>query len=142
DPSVADGAPNSLRDVIDQANATSDTNIIINLAIGATYTLTIANTDGQENANEEGDLDIKDTSGVAAAKTYTIVGLGGVQAAVVQTVTDRVFHVIGSDVVVNFRDMIITGGKAVDDGTDGAQPGDTDALGGAVLNGGALPASP
>src|SRR6202035_3858329 len=53
---TADGSSNSLRHAIQLANA-SGQNCLIQLQPG-TYTLTIANTHGQENMAAQGDLDI------------------------------------------------------------------------------------
>jgi hypothetical protein len=107
---VSDGDPNSLRDVITQANSINDSNIIINLAADSTYTLTVDNTGGQENNNSEGDLDIQDLAGVAGGKTYTFVGVGGNRVPIQQTVMDRVFQIIGPGVTVDFRNVFIVGG--------------------------------
>src|SRR5215469_16354907 len=66
DPTV-DGSSNSLRQAIISANKSS-TDCLIKLQAG-TYTLTIRNTNGQENAAATGDLDITNTG-----HTITIQG--------------------------------------------------------------------
>ncbi|HVL12750.1 MAG TPA: hypothetical protein VM529_09300, partial [Gemmata sp.] len=126
----------SLREAIFLANQDSDATQTINLASGVTYSLTIANTAGQENATAEGDLDIVDQGGVAGAKTYLIAGLGS-GAIIDQAVADRVFHILGAsatDLSVTFQNVTIRGGEARDDGTAGASDSSTDALGGGVLS--------
>src|SRR5262245_49177871 len=70
---VGDGDPNSLRDVLNDANDANE-DVIIELDFGETYTLDIANNAGQENNNAEGDLDIRDDANVPGGKTYTFVG--------------------------------------------------------------------
>src|SRR5215470_7107959 len=69
DPTV-DGSPHSLRHAIQMANA-SRQDCLIQLQAG-TYTLTIRNTNGQDNTAAEGDLDITDSG-----HTVTIQGKGG-----------------------------------------------------------------
>src|SRR4029077_9745993 len=114
----------------------NDGDVRIELAFGETYTLDIANSAGQDNDNVEGDLDIQDLFGVTGGKTYTFVGIGAGRPLISQTVIDRVFQIIGSGVTVSFENVQISGGNAQDDGTAGTNPGETDALGGGVLNGG------
>jgi len=130
-PTVAAGDstsdPDSLRNNVIAANGNSDTTNIFNLAAG-TYTLTIGNTTGQENAAMEGDLDL-----TAAGKTYTFVGQGAGVTIISGNVLDRVFHAF-SDVTVVFQNLTITAGLAQDDGSDGAAAGSTAALGGGILS--------
>jgi hypothetical protein len=66
DPTV-DGSPTSLRHAIQTANA-SGQDCLITLSKG-TYTLTIKNSNGHENAAAQGDLDIGDSG-----HTVTIQG--------------------------------------------------------------------
>ncbi|HSQ56710.1 MAG TPA: hypothetical protein VLM40_13290, partial [Gemmata sp.] len=125
----------SLREAIFNANQDADTTQVINLVGGSTYTLSIANTTGQENADAEGDLDIVDQGGVAGTKTYQIVGAGA-GAVIDQTVIDRVFQIIGADpadLAVVFNNVTIQDGTAIDNGT-ALTVGGTTALGGGVLN--------
>src|SRR5581483_2854793 len=137
---TADGASNSLRAAIQTANA-SGQDCLIQLQAG-TYTLTIKNTNGQENAAAQGDLDITDSG-----HTVTIEGQGihhgqGAQVSIVNGggvngIDDRVFQVLGGANAV-FRKLTIEGGVANDDGTAGVQPGTTESEGGGILvqNGG------
>ncbi|MBA2226883.1 beta strand repeat-containing protein [Thermogemmata fonticola] len=136
DPSASDGTVNSLRWAIQQANTSSDPTDTIQLQIGALYQLTRANTTGQDNDNIDGDLDIRNVGFLAGTKTITIIGLGPVRATIQQTVQDRVFHILGPNVIVRFNNVEIIGGRAVDNGTAAVSPGDTDAWGGGVLNDG------
>ena len=124
DPTV-DGSPTSLRHAIQAANA-SGQDCLITLAKG-TYTLTIKNTNGHENDAAQGDLDIGDSG-----HTVTIQGQGAASSIVNGNKIDRVFDVLsGADAV--FQNLTIEGGIAQDDGTAGALPGTTAALGGGIL---------
>lgn len=109
-----------------------------NLEANDTYILTIANTGGaQENAGAEGDLDIDNTNGgvPGGIKTYVFNGNG---ATISASYLDRVVQILGSDVVVQFKDLRFQNGEALDNGAAGKTIGQEDAHGGAVLNGGAL----
>ena len=124
DPTV-DGSPTSLRHAIQAANA-SGQDCLITLAKG-TYTITIKNTNGHENDAAQGDLDIGDSG-----HTVTIQGQGAASSIVNGNKIDRVFDVLsGADAV--FQNLTIEGGIAQDDGTSGALPGTTAALGGGIL---------
>ncbi len=124
DPTV-DGSPTSLRHAIQAANA-SGQDCLITLAKG-TYTITIKNTNGHENDAAQGDLDIADSG-----HTVTIQGQGAASSIVNGNKIDRVFDVLsGADAV--FQNLTIEGGIAQDDGTSGALPGTTAALGGGIL---------
>jgi hypothetical protein len=126
---TADGAPTSLRAAIQAANA-SGQDCLIRLQAG-TYTLTIKNTNGQENNAAEGDLDITDSG-----HTVTIQGQGAkvsiVNGGGVNGIDDRVFQVLSGANAV-FRMLTIEGGVANDDGTAGALPGTTESEGGGIL---------
>ncbi len=124
DPTV-DGSPTSLRHAIQMANA-SGQDCLITLAKG-TYTLTIKNTNGHENAAAQGDLDIADSG-----HTVTIQGQGAASSIVNGNKIDRVFDVLSGAKAV-FSNLTIEGGIAQDDGTPGALPGTTAALGGGIL---------
>ena len=134
------GTAGPLRFCIQQANATSDNNIIINFKASATYNLTISNFSinggngfgQQENGNLAGDLDIFDRGRVPGIKTYTFVGNG---AIINQTTQDRIMQILGNDVNVIFQDLTFNGGEAVDDGT-AVLPNTADGRGGAILNSG------
>jgi hypothetical protein len=124
DPTV-DGSANSLRQAVIMANASGE-DCLIQLEAG-TYTLTIKNTNGQENAAAQGDLDITDSG-----HTVTIQGQGPTVSIVNANGIDRVFQVLdGANAA--FSKMTITGGVAVDDGTAGASPRGSNAEGGGVL---------
>jgi hypothetical protein len=124
DPTV-DGSPTSLRHAIQAANA-SGQDCLITLAKG-TYTLTIKNTSGHENDAAQGDLCISDSG-----HTVTIQGQGAASSIVNGNGIDQVFDVLsGADAV--FSNLTIEGGIAQDDGTPGALPGTTAALGGGLL---------
>jgi hypothetical protein len=125
--------PTSLRHAIQTANA-SGQDCLITLSKG-TYTLTIKNTNGHENDAAQGDLDITDSG-----HTVTIQGQGAASSIVNGNKIDRVFDVLGGADAV-FSNLTIEGGIAQDDGTPGALPGTTAALGGGILVQGAGQAS-
>jgi hypothetical protein len=122
----------SLRDAVLQFNADADSgDDTINLLAG-NYALTIVNTGGiHETAGLEGDLNITNTSHrliVEGAGSSTVIDASQLQ--------DRVFDIVNPGTVVVFQNVVITGGLAQDDGSDGALAGTTDALGGGILNNG------
>jgi hypothetical protein len=134
----ADGSlgSGSLRDAVLQLNADpgSDDDMI-QLQAG-TYTLTLQNTGGRhETTGLEGDLNITST-----AHRLIIQGAGssGANATIVDAsqLQDRVFQIVNPGTQVVFQDLVLQGGLAQDDGSDGALAGSTDALGGGVLNNG------
>jgi hypothetical protein len=98
-----------------------------------TYSLTRTNgTGGQENAAQTGDLDITTTHALM------IMGQGssGPNATIIDgsALQDRLFQVLKAGTMVQFRDLVLQGGVAHDNGTAGTLPGSTDAWGGALLN--------
>jgi hypothetical protein len=126
----------SLRDAVLQFNADTDTgDDTINLLAG-TYALTIVNTGGHhEIAGLEGDLNITSTShrliiqgAGSSGDNQTIIDASQLQ--------DRVFDIVNPGTVIVFQNLVIRGGLAQDDGSDGALAGTTDALGGGILNNG------
>jgi uncharacterized repeat protein (TIGR01451 family) len=126
---------NSLRNAIIAANTDTGTATdTINLRAG-TYTLGLKNSaaNGHESASLTGDLNITST-----AHELIIQGKGstGPKKTVISAagLADRVFQIVNAGTVVEFCDLVIAGGLAQDDGTDGATAGMTDALGGGVLN--------
>ncbi|NUQ65406.1 MAG: hypothetical protein HUU20_23305 [Pirellulales bacterium] len=126
-PSVfGDTGPGSLREAILRANADASPDVI-ELRPG-TYTLSIANTAGQENLAAQGDLDI--------TQPVTIRGMGAVPGATVIDARgiDRVFQVFEGATVV-FENLTIQGGLAKDNGEAGVRMGETAACGGGILNG-------
>src|SRR4051812_15846405 len=128
-------AAGQLRGDIITANNNPDAINTFNLD-GGMYSLTIANGAGQENLSAQGDLDLINLNvGAAPTKTYIFVGNG---SNINQTQLDRVFQVLagpgGTQVIVQFQNVDIMSGQAVDDGTAGVAPGTTDAKGGGILN--------
>jgi hypothetical protein len=84
-----------------------------------------------KTAGLTGDLNLTQTSHrwiIQGAGTSTIIDASQLQ--------DRVFQIVNSGTQVVFQDLVIQGGLAQDDGSDGAQAGTTDALGGGILNNG------
>jgi hypothetical protein len=130
---LADGGQGSgsLRDAVLQFNADSGTDDDIIELLPGTYTLTIRNTHGHENAGLEGDLDLTQTS-----HRWIIEGAGSSTIVDASQLQDRVFQIVNPGTEVVFRNLVIQGGLAQDDGTEGALPGTTDALGGGILNNG------
>lgn len=126
DPTVADGAPGSLRAAILAANATTGDDDVIVLEAGH-YNVTLTNSAGPENAAAEGDLDLTD------ANTIVTIRGAGRNATIIDALTsnDRVFHVF-ANVTLVLQNLQITGGHAEDDGTNAA----SDAHGGGILNAG------
>jgi hypothetical protein len=129
----ADGLGNdSLRDAVLQFNADPGAGDDTVQLLAGTYALTIVNTGGHhETAGLEGDLNITSTSHrliVQGAGPSTIIDATQLQ--------DRVFQIVNPGIQVVFQDLVIRGGLAQDDGSDGAMAGTTDALGGGILNNG------
>src|SRR6516165_4748875 len=122
----------SLREAVLQFNADPGTEDDTIQLLAGTYTLTIRNTGGHhETAGLEGDLNVTSTAHrliVQGAGASTVIDASGLQ--------DRVFQIVNPGTAVVFRDLVIQGGLAQDDGTPGAGPGTTDALGGGILNNG------
>src|SRR5712692_8744570 len=129
DPVLGSG---SLRDAVLQFNDDAGTGDDTIQLLAGTYALTIVNTGGHhETAGLEGDLNITSTSHrliIQGAGPSTIIDASQLQ--------DRVFQIVNPGTVVVFQDLVITGGLAQDDGSDGALAGSTDALGGGILNNG------
>jgi hypothetical protein len=134
----ADGGLGSgtLRDAVLQLNADTGTDDdIIQLGAG-TYALTIQNMGGRhETAGLSGDLNL-----TQASHRWIIQGAGssGDNATIIDAsqLQDRVFQIVNPGTQVVFQDLVIQGGLAQDDGSDGALAGSTDALGGGILNNG------
>ncbi len=128
-------ALNTLRSDIILANEDLTLSAVetFDLAAGATYKLSIPNPKtGSENLGFFGDLDLNNLHG-KGTKTYIFIGLG-TGATIDQTVLDRVMDVAGPNVIAEFRNITITGGAAVDNGSIGAVPGYTTSEGGGILN--------
>jgi hypothetical protein len=126
----------SLRDAVLQFNVdTATDDDIIQLEAG-TYTVTIQNVGGRhETAGLTGDLNLTQTS-----HRWIIQGAGssGDNATIIDAsqLQDRVFEIVHPGTQVVFQDLVIQGGLAQDDGSDGALAGTTDALGGGIFNDG------
>ncbi len=129
-----DGTVNSLRGAITQANNDTGTATdTIQLAAG-TYKLTIANTaNNHDVSNTQGDLNI--TSTAHALVIQGAADANGKPTTIIdQTTADRVFQIVNAGSTVTFKDVVIEGGKAQDDGTAGAVAGSTVAEGGGILD--------
>ena len=126
----------SLRDAVLEFNADTGTDDDTILLEAGTYALTLRNSGGHhETAGLTGDLNL-----TSASHCWILQGTGssGDNATVIDAsqLQDRVFDIVTPGTQVEFRDLIIQGGLAQDDGSDGALPGTTDALGGGILNNG------
>jgi hypothetical protein len=132
-----DGGPGSgsLRDAVLKTNADTGTADDTILLKAGTYSLTIQNTNGQENNGLQGDLDITSTK-----HRLIIQGTGttGATATIIDAskLQDRVFKILKPGTQVQFEDLVIKGGLALDDGAAGAKPGTSDSLGGGILSNG------
>jgi hypothetical protein len=119
----------SLREAVLQFNADPGTEDDTIQLLAGTYTLTIRNTGGHhETAGLEGDLNVTSTAHrliVQGAGASTVIDASGLQ--------DRVFQIVNPGTAVVFRDLVIRGGLAQDDGSNGTVAGSTDALGGGIL---------
>jgi hypothetical protein len=122
----------SLRDAVLQLNADTGTgDDTIQLEAG-TYMLTIQNVGGRhETAGLTGDLNLTQTS-----HRWIIQGAGPSTIIDASQLQDRVFQIVNPGTQVMFQDLIIQGGLAQDDGSEGTLPDTTDALGGGILNNG------
>jgi hypothetical protein len=131
---LADGGlgSGSLRDAVLQFNADTGTaDDIIQLEAG-TYSLTIQNIGSRhETAGLTGDLNLTQTS-----HRWIIQGAGPSTIIDASQLQDRVFQIVNPGIQVLFQDLVIQGGLAQDNGSDGALPDTTDALGGGILNNG------
>src|SRR6516165_7781992 len=126
----------SLRDAVLQFNADAGTDDDTIQLLSGTYALTIQNTGGRhETAGLEGDLNITSTSHRLIVQG---AGSSGDNATIIDAsqLQDRVFQIVTPGTQVVFQDLVIQGGLAQDNGSDGALAGTTDALGGGILNNG------
>jgi len=138
-PTMFDDGPlgsGSLRDTILQANADpGSATITITLKPG-TYTLSIPNTNGQENDGNLGDLDINTSANVLIIQGGGVPGSNAGPTIIDADNVDRAFQIFHNlnNTAVFFKNLTIVGGLAQDDGIDGRLPGTSDALGGAILS--------
>jgi hypothetical protein len=122
----------SLRDAVLQFNTDAGTGDDTILLEAGTYSLTIQNVDGyHETAGLTGDLNMTQTS-----HHWIIQGAGASTIIDASQLQDRVFQIVNPGTQVVFQNLVIQGGLAQDDGSDGALAGSTDALGGGILNNG------
>ncbi len=119
---VTDGAQNSLRSAINQADSNADASNTIELGPG-TYTLTEAG---------GGSLLIQDRASGVANKSLTIEGAGSLQSTITPQGAFRILQVLGTPsagMSVVFENVILEGGRALDGGVLGGRAG----LGGGLL---------
>jgi hypothetical protein len=122
----------SLRDAVLQANADTGTDDDTIQLLAGTYSLTILNSGGHhETGGLTGDLNLTQTS-----HHWIIQGAGPSTIIDASQLQDRVFDIVNPGTVVVFQNLVIQGGLALDDGSDGALAGTTDARGGGILNNG------
>jgi hypothetical protein len=126
----------SLRDAVLQLNADSGSADDTIQLLAGTYTLTLQNAGGAHHtAGLTGDLTL-----TQASHRWIIQGAGssGGNATILDAsqLQDRVFQVVTPGTQVVFQHLIIQGGLAQDNGADGAVAGQSDALGGGLLNNG------
>jgi hypothetical protein len=123
----------SLRDQVIKANQDTNTGEDIIQLQATTYVLNLQNQIAQDNHALTGDLDITNPhhelviEGVAKGNNI----LTKIDA---RLLNDRVFHITTPGSHVTFRNLIIFGGTAVDDGSQSVNPGTTDAVGGGILS--------
>ena len=132
-PTASYTAPSfTLRDAVIEANYLFNTvnpGVANTISLKAgTYTLSVANAStGYETASKSGDLNINGNL------TIQGVGVATVPLTTInQTAADRVFAVNTPGLTVNFNNLAITGGKAVDDAVSGTLPGTSTAEGGGI----------
>jgi hypothetical protein len=130
----------------DNSDPGGGTTDIIQLAAG-TYTLSIPNASGNkhEQGNASGDLNINNTNFINPILTIQGAPLdanGNPTTIIQQTQADRVFQILnqgggseGPETVI-FKNLIIEGGDALENGGNGVAADSTDALGGGILDNG------
>jgi hypothetical protein len=120
----------SLRDAVLQFNADAGTEDDTIQLLAGTYTLTIKNAGGvHETAGLTGDLNL-------TSKSHHLIIQGAGASTIIDAsqLEDRVFEIVNPATQVVFQDLVIQGGLAEDNGTEGVLQGTTDALGGGILN--------
>jgi hypothetical protein len=130
----------SLRDAVNDSNMDLGSSPDTIQLLAGIYDLSIPNVMDlnthkvlQENAGLRGDLDITNNHHTLTIQGKTVGGIikTTITAADLQ---DRLFQIVAPGTEVVFRDLILEGGLAQDDGTDNAAAGTTTALGGAILS--------
>jgi hypothetical protein len=130
------GQVNTLRDAILAANRDTGTGTdTIQLQGNTTYTLSIANTNGHDSIGTEGDLNISNTSHALVIQGIADVA-GNPTTIIDQTALDRVFQIVNPGTTVTFKNLIIEGGFARDNGAAGAAAFSTEVDGGGILDDG------
>src|SRR5262245_29482810 len=124
------GGPGTLRSILRLAGANREDDTVY-LPPGR-YQLAMPNITGQDDLGFTGDLDLTE-----AGRTVTVVGAGAAATVIDGGGLDRVFHVL-PHVTLVLAGLDLAGGQATDDGTPGAAPRTTAALGGAILNAGQI----
>jgi hypothetical protein len=120
----------SLRDAVLQFNTDTGSGDDTIQLLSGTYALTIKNMGGRhETAGLTGDLNLTQPS-----HRWIIQGAGSATIIDASQLQDRVFQIVNPGTQVVFQDLVIQGGLAQDDGSDGALAGSTDALGGGIFN--------
>jgi hypothetical protein len=120
----------SLRDAVLQFNADTGTEDDIIQLLPGTYSLTIRN--GQhDSTGVTGNLSLTQTS-----HRWIVQGAGPSTIIDASQLQDRVLQIVNPGTQVLFQDLVIQGGLAQDNGTEGVVRGTTDALGGGILNNG------
>jgi hypothetical protein len=125
--------------IINTNNDTGTATDTIQLSAG-TYTLTIPNTaNNHDVSSTQGDLNITSTSHALVIQGTTDAN-GNPTSIIDQTVTDRVLQVLnlngGAAATVTLKNVVLEGGNAQDNGLAGAVAGQSDALGGGIMNDG------
>ena len=121
-PSAADGAGDSLRDDINQADSNGDAANTINLAAG-TYSLT---------DSKDGNLLIENSATSVPSKTFTIVGQGPGKSIIQggSSFANRIFQIVGATLAGNsgfsvnvvLMNLTVTGGRAHGEGIGSTIP--------------------
>jgi hypothetical protein len=133
-------AGGTLREAITNANndpgTATDT---VQLSAG-TYMLTIPNTaNNHDVSGTQGDLNVTGTAHALVIQGTTDAN-GNPTSIIRQTVADRVLQILnlngGAAATVTLKNVIIDGGNAQDDGSAGAVAGQSDALGGGIMDDG------
>jgi hypothetical protein len=125
--------------VIDANNDAGTDTDTIQLAAG-TYTLTIPNVaNNHDVSSTQGDLNITNTAHALVIQGATDSS-GKPTSIIDQTTADRVIQILnlggGAAATVTFKNLIIEGGNAQDDGSAGAVAGNSVAQGGGILDDG------